>query len=416
MIARRIAILFIAVFISISAWAQISIGDFIGSAVNDPEVKTFDQQVVYLKGKPYRLSPLQKMEFRYQNREISPDMQRFGLRFNPANPWEVRNNNRYFQEYQSSLSLEKEMALKEALTERYYLIIDYLYYAGLKSLATESHKLISDQVSILEKQTASSFFDADEYVELKVEQTDKAVALEEIEFELLDLQQKIERVDAQAFQKTIDWKWDGVMSVDRIRSVVDSLMLEAVRSSYLAYQQQKIKLAKSEYDLEKSNISIGYLQTQFDKEDADENRTPINIALGVTIPIVNPNKGDMTKKKLDAIEAEFDLEEAQVETQADQTVGKMKLDQLIERHRALEVKVADFQKSDLGRTLSTLKGGDPLILVRFDQSLVKVKVLLLKMKRNILLSYIDYLASTDRLQQEPLINFFSPSLEQLSHP
>jgi hypothetical protein len=308
------------------------------------------------------------------------------------------------------------MALKEALVERYYLIIDYLYYAGLKSLATESHKLISDQVSILEKQTASSFFDADEYVELRVEQTDKAVALEEIEFELLDLQQKIERVDAKAFQNTISWKWDGVISVDRIRGVVDSLTRESVRSSFLEYQQQKIKLANSEYNLEKSNIGIGYLQTQFDKEDADENRTPINIALGVTIPIVNPNKGDMTKRKLEAIEAEFDLEEAKIETQADQAVGKMKLDQLIERHRALEVKVADFQKSDLGRTLSTLKGGDPLIIVRFDQSLVKVKVLLLKMKRNILLSYVDYLGSTDRLQQQPLINFFSPSLEQISNP
>src|SRR5262245_47681027 len=119
MITRSFIVYFL--LISLSGRAQVTVNDFIASALTDPEVKTFDQQVSYLKDKPFRLSPLQKMEFRYQNREISPDMQRFGLRFNPANPWEVRNNNRYFEDYQSSLSLEREIVLKEALVERYAL-------------------------------------------------------------------------------------------------------------------------------------------------------------------------------------------------------------------------------------------------------------------------------------------------------
>ena len=122
--------------------AQVTISDFIRSAEDDQEVKSVDAQINYLKSKPYRLSPLQKLEFRTQNRELLYSQQEYALRLNPANPWEMRSNNKYFEEYSSSLSIEKEVALKNALVDRYNLVILYLYYFELKSLAERNANLV----------------------------------------------------------------------------------------------------------------------------------------------------------------------------------------------------------------------------------------------------------------------------------
>ena len=42
---------------------QVTMSQFIGSAIEAPQVKTFTDQLSYLQTKPYRLSALQKLEF-----------------------------------------------------------------------------------------------------------------------------------------------------------------------------------------------------------------------------------------------------------------------------------------------------------------------------------------------------------------
>jgi hypothetical protein len=300
--------------------------------------------------------------------------------------------------------------------ERYYLVIDYVYHSGLRELVRERQQRIQEQLTILERQTSSSFFDPDEYVELKVDAVDASVELEEIDFERLVIRQQIERLTSKAFQHSSQWEWSSCISVDKVQQVLDSLSRESTRQTSLAYREQKIKLAESEYKLERANMNLGFLQTEFDQRRVEQNRTPVNLSLGITLPVTNPNKGDMAKRKLESIEAELDLEEARQETQVDQAMSKVKIEQLVRQYSGLETKIIELKQSNLASTLSTLKGGDPLILVRFQQSLIKLEALKLKINRNLLLSYIDYLAATDVLQQQPLINFISPSLETATQP
>lgn len=393
--------------------AQVTIGEFVKSANEDPEVKTFAEQSRYLEQRTYRLPFLQRLEFRTQNRELLRNQQEYALRITPSNPWEVRNNNRYFEAYRNSLGFEKEFLLKTALYDRYCKAISLLYLTELgnkKQLLIESK---ANQISILEKQMGSSFFDADQYVDLQLEKLDEEGELEEVQFLTTDERFSITRIYQSAFNKSINWKFEDVISAARIKSVTDSLSSIAIQSRLIAYQRQKIELADREYSLEKANLNVGFLQAEFDNRRVEQNRTPINISGGITIPIFNPNKGDMTKRKLEAIDATFDLEEAQAEDKIDKMILQERINFYYERYSRLQEKITALKKDDVPATLQTLKGGDPAVRLKFSESIVKLEIILAKIRRDMLYAYIDFLSTSDFLQQNPMRNFLSPNLEEL---
>jgi hypothetical protein len=171
---------------SVTLRAQITMQEFLRSAKSDHEVSSYEEQIHYLDEKTYRLSPLQKLEFRTRSNQLDPDRQDYGLRFTPANPWEIRSNNQYFQQYKSVLAYERDLALKEALIARYNLITGLLYFKEIKSLKEEAQRLVNVQITIMEKQRQSDFFNAEDYVELKLDQMDRAVEFEEANFDLLN--------------------------------------------------------------------------------------------------------------------------------------------------------------------------------------------------------------------------------------
>lgn len=410
---RRLFVVLMFLLVVIRSHAQLSIGEFVKSVLDDPEVRTFNEQISYLQSKPYKLSYLQRMEFRTQNRELDPGQQEYALRFTPSNPWEVRNNSRYFQQYQSSLLFENEFLLKETLANRYYQVIEIMYLAEILRSKQQIIKSKADQLSILEQQMGSSFFDADEYVDLRIERIDQETDLEEIQSMLSDERFKVVKQYQAGYSKAIDWNFEKTLSVERMKAVVDSLKNLNAASRIIAYQKQKISLAQSEYNLEKSNVNLGFVQTEFDHRRVEQNRTPVNISLGFTIPIVNPNKGDMTKKKLEEMDAKFDLEEAQSEDKIDKQISQDRLENLFARYATLQQKINEISKSDISTTLQTLKRGDPIVKVKFEESVVRLNAVLGKIKRDIFIAYIDFLATSDFLQQIPLTNYFSPSLQKL---
>jgi hypothetical protein len=400
---------------TIPATAQFSVNEFIGSALNEEKVKSLGDQAAFLAGKPYRLSPLQRLEFRSQTPELDVNLNQYAIRLTPANPWELRSNNRYFSALASSLATENEIVLKEALIERYRCVIEYAYYAQVQSLVTEHVRLLNAQIHVLEKQSGSSFFDADEYLDLQVDILDEQVGLEEVELEQMSFASQAEILAGAAIKDSLQWTFSQLIPIESAKKIVDSLTASSVQHLVQRYQQQKIDLAKSEYQLEKTNINLGYVQTEFDNRRYDQNRTPINFSFGLTIPLTNPNKGDMAKRKLDIIDAQHDMEREKKTNTFEDELLQQKISRIIFRCESLKNKIFDLDNSALANTLSTIKGGDPRVVLRFQENKVKLKMMLAKLQRDLFFTYVDYLAFSDFIQQRPLKNFLSSHLEVLEN-
>ena len=401
----------LALLASISTRAQVTMKEFLRSVKSDYEVSSYEAQISYLDAKTYRLSPLQRLEFRTRSNQLDPDRQDFGLRFTPANPWEIRSNNHYFQQYKSVLSFERDLALKDALIARYSLIIDVLYFREIKTMKEEAQRLVNAQVSIMEKQRQSDFFNAEDYVELKLGQMDRTVEFEEASFDLLNQFRKVEGTYPAASELTVDWKYEQVLSVERVGQVIDSLYGLQLTPVSLKYRESMIDLANQEYKLEKSNINVGFVQAQYEPYRVEQDRKPWNVSLGVTIPITNPNKGDMTKRKLEAIEAEHERDETKAEIKTLTISSREQLKSLMLRYQDIKQKVHALNVGALSSTLNAIRDENPMATIRFNENLLKLKSIEVKLRQSILTTYIEFLGHTDNIQQQPLVNFLSPRLE-----
>ena len=403
----------LALVASLPIRAQVTMQEFLRSVKTDYEVSSYEAQISYLDAKTYRLSPLQKLEFRTRSNQLDPDRQDYGIRFTPANPWEIRSNNHYFQQYRSVLSFERDLALKDALMVRYSLIIDLLYLREIKALKEEAQRLVNVQVSIMEKQRQSDFFNAEDYVELKLDHMDRSVEFEEANFDLLNQFRKIEGAYPGASGQTVDWNYDQILTVDRVGYIVDSLYGLQLTPVSLKYRESMIDLANQEYKLEKSNINVGFVQAQYEPYRVEQDRKPWNVSLGVTIPITNPNKGDMTKRKLEAIEAEHERDETKAEIKTLTISSREQLKSLMLRYQDIKEKIHSLNVGTLSSTLNAIRDENPMATIRFNENLLKLKAIEVKLRQSILTTYIEFLGHTDTIQQTPLINFLSPRLESL---
>lgn len=395
--------------------AQAGFGSFIRAANDAPAVSMFDLQVEYLNNRPYRLAPVQKLEFRTESNQLDPSRQEYALRVNPANPWELRQNNRYFKELKSSIELEKGIVLKEVLMERYILIIELVTYAGLRDLAQRKLELTQTSLSMLEKQQLSGYFDGEDYVDLKLEEMDKSVDVDEAAYEAENAIRKVSSIFPEAAGSAKTWNLTEVVSLEQIESLLDSLQTAMPEATSLSYYQKKIDLADREFKLERNNMNFGYLQAKYEDFRIAQGRKPWSLGLGLTIPVFNPNKGDMAKRKLESIESQQELKEATIEMDKDKIRLREQLRDLIASHRKIEEKINALNVSSLARTLNTMQKSNPIAGVRFQGNLIKLEELALKLKQNILITYTEWLASTDALQQVPLTNYLSRNLETLTN-
>jgi hypothetical protein len=392
---------------------QITVGEFINSAKEDYEVKTFEEQALYLDKKPYRLSPLKELEYRHRNSELLDTENRVGLRVTPANPWEMRANNQYYKNYSSGLALQKELALRDAISSRYFIILDFLYYSELKVLTSRSQKMLAEQLSILQAQSQSRFFDAKEFAKLKVEELNYEVEFEEFDFEISNQVHRMERLYPKMHGRKIEWSLGDFISVEQVKTVVDSMVRASVKSTLLAYEQQKILTAQSQYKVEKYNWNVGFIQGMYDQGKAVESSVPFVLSFGITIPVTNPNKPDITRRKLQVIEAENDLKESNQESDRDKVILQDKLASTIEQYISLKQKIETLQNSGLAQRLSTIEGGDPLVYVQVNERIARLETLLVKIKHQVYLTYVEYLGFTDRIQNQPLVNYLSPVLDSI---
>lgn len=395
--------LFWFLFIPVILRAQVSMDDFLWSAFNTPSVQAFDNQDDFLAKNPYRLAPVRAMEFRTESNQLDPERQDYALRLKVANPWEVKRNNHYFQVYREVLQLDRQRELKKVLETHYEAIINWAYLNEEKKIMQEEQDLAQTLIKILEAQRFSDFFDAKDYTELKIDQIEQVMALEAFYFEQDAQRSKIESLYPEAQNQTIRWSFGELISIDEILETLESKQRDT-KFTEVVFRQKQVELAQSEWALEKSNINIGFLQAQYQQYRIEQDRSPWSIGLGINIPIFNPNKGNMTKRKLELMEAEGELSKELNEQKSGLLLKKNKAHKLALRYYALQNQLTSLSVDSLASNLQRIEGSNPITTVKLKRSLIKSKRIAMLLRKEIYLAFIEYLAYAEKLQQQPFKN------------
>ncbi|AMQ57121.1 hypothetical protein [Algoriphagus sanaruensis] len=388
----------------IASFGQVSMEEFLESAFESIQIRQIDQQKGFLESGSYKMAPIRGLEFRTESNQLDPQRQDFALRISPANPWEINRNNAYFEKYQEVIDLGQIRQIKKLIQLRYDLIIDWVYLQDRKSLKDEEIKTIRLLIEILEAQRNSSFFDPENYAELKIDLIEKQAELQDLMLEEDVLMQRIVSFLPDAQSKNLDWNLDDLVSIERISNWIETHKAQ-IESEEVTYHRKLVELSKAEWELEKSNLNIGFLQAQYQQFRLAQDRKPWNIGLGIRLPIFNPNKGKMAEKKLDIFEAEGNLTQVQNEHVAEVELVKSKLVGLCENYFSIQNQLEDLDLISIEKNLNTLSSNNPAVNLRFQRNLLKSKNILARHQRDIYAAFIEYLSLTDALQQRPIVNY-----------
>ena len=388
----------------IASFGQVSMEEFLESAFESIQIRQIDKQKGFLESGSYKMAPIRGLEFRTESNQLDPQRQDFALRISPANPWEINRNNAYFEKYQEVIDLGQIRQIKKLIQLRYDLIIDWVYLQDRKSLKDEEIKTIRSLIEILEAQRNSSFFDPENYAELKIDLIEKQAELKDLMLEEDVLKQRIVSFFPDAQSKNLDWNLDDLVSIERISNWIETHQAQ-IESEEVTYHRKLVELSKAEWELEKSNLNIGFLQAQYQQFRLAQDRKPWNIGMGIRLPIFNPNKGKMAEKKLDIFEAEGNLTQVQNEHVAEVELVKSKLVGLCENYFSIQNQLEDLDLISIEKNLNSLSANNPAVNLRFQRNLLKSKNILARHQRDIYAAFIEYLSLTDALQQRPIVNY-----------
>jgi hypothetical protein len=335
--------------------------------------------------------------------DASLSLNDFRLRISPTNPAQVKANKAYHDKHLQSISTDYEVALNEALVNRYEMIIDYHHLSQIQQLIKAE---ISIRNEVMKQLPTSGIqnFDTNDLINLQSDQTDLLIKENEAELEL----------EAMGFYMRLDmpqhtdlsWSPDLIADIAQVAAVIEA-QLEAEERNNIHVQEAAEELALKEqlFNIEKaeSRSKIGYIQGNYDFEKGNELNEHLGFQVGLRIPIVNTDKPKLNRERVDLIEEKKEYEATKSVINRQNQLLDMSLRHLLDRYRLLTDRISQAQSiSPSENNLNGLLTG--LKLAKYQHSLMERKI---DLEKKILEQYIKYLDVKGALIQRPLINHLS---------
>lgn len=164
-----------------------------------------------------------------------------------------------------------------------------------------------------------------------------------------------------------------------------------------------------EVSLAESRKNIGYLQGNLDTDRGTTFQDGLGIQLGLRVPLVNPEKADINRDRVDLIEARDEAEATKLMLERQSGWLQLQLTALLNRIRLLEERLL---------VLSHSVKTDPALTdvewwVKRTQYETELRAELLQTERELMDMYIECLDQDGALVQQPLINHLSANRQPI---
>jgi len=395
---KKLASLAFLVF-SMSAYCQeeITLNRYLKSSVSDKEITNIQEKMASLTYKDFRSPWLREVEFRGRSNDFNVSMEDFRVRLAPLNPAEVKANKVYFGILKDLNSLEYQAKLSAVLTSRYLDLIDHHYITqNIDLLKAEKEVFETTLETILKQRSSTADFVKVDRAILQVD-----LLLQEMNSQKTGLDLSLSTESGMTGE--LNWSIVEIIEAAEINAMVRESA--GVVNINLDLEEKKLALESQRYQIRKKEAfrNIGYIQAEYDIDRGNDFNRHAGYQIGFQIPIVNPDKPDLARRKLDLLDDQNDLavEKEEVAMESQQLRIKIKnSSEQIELLEAKLTKVNDLVNERSASITIDVKGWLELLEYRFY-----IQSRLLQEKRKLLSYYITYLGNEGSLVDNPLRNY-----------
>ena len=403
--------LLFALLTTSGAGQSLSVKQYFKSALEDGYYKSFDQQDLLLQNQQgYSLPWINKVQVLYQDNQFNNYQTRYALRFYPGNPLQIQSNKRYFQGYKVLKSLEQKLVLKEILKDRYELVINYWMADELVNLTTQQKALRENIGRTMEQMVGSSNFDPDQFLTAQLD-----ILAKETDWHELSLERDValSRILVNGNETKFELNQSALINVDQINQTIQSLT-NSNRTEY-SFLKQRAEVSDLKMKLEKSNFDLGYIQGVYGSDRQLDGQNTVGLSFGVAIPIINPNKEDITREKLTTIERQGKLEQFQQQENAKIQHAATNLQLHLLHYQKVDSLISSIKEKQINAITGRSNNYNPIIELKYQEKIIQLDILKLKIKKQILLQYVSFLDASDKLHERPLLNYLSRTLEAIEN-
>ncbi|KPA11844.1 conserved hypothetical protein, secreted [Candidatus Magnetomorum sp. HK-1] len=404
-------------FYFITCHAEITINDYLATAFKDEALVYQTEKIAFLKNSSSNTPYINEVELRMQIDEFEDSKHKYTVRMN-MNGWGEHSQGK--KVYEASLKYnetERAILLNDSLKDRYIDIIGYNYLEMLMVLKDSLMHVYTDRVEVLKKSVGTLQFDAVELIDTERELLDLQLDMVNIKNEKVVIEEKIklffstENEDILIIKDMID-----IYSIqDKIIKLKGSFEQKNV---HIQHGQYNFEMADAKYKLEQAENKtyLSFLEASYDMDQKEKFEKAFTFEFGVTIPIVNPNRLDINRRKLNSLKAKSNWMNVKKNIQMNFYALSRKIKRLITQYDIISMQKKKSRTEETFDIFRQMDGANPLILLKLKESMLKNEITLLKIQHQIYETYIKLLDCSGELSSTPLINYLSKNSESLSVP
>ena len=386
--------------------AQVSLNEFLAGSFDATQLESLKEQRRFVEENGFKSPVLREVEFRMRSNRFENGLTDYRLRFSPINPWEKAANKKYRNAVEEELDVESKFTLNEIFRVRYQLAIRYLNYLELKRIEENNITFYTSLLALVRSQPRR--FDVRGVIDL-----DKALLRSELQ--LKDLEAEIELMNRSLLgngspSSGLLISRDSLVKLDEISTWEQAMGVSAILNSNLELELSQKERATDEADqkIEETQAfsNLGYLQAEY---RVDENRNfgeNIGMQLAVLLPVTNPDKPDLERRRLNLLKDLYELEEDKEELTSVIIGTQISLKKALAQHALVFeklVKYDDFKADELGAN------NDIKVTIELQEMRSFLYAEEISLYCDALNLYIDQLANSGSLVSTPYMNYLSAS-------
>ncbi|MCK5280896.1 MAG: hypothetical protein KAK04_20225, partial [Cyclobacteriaceae bacterium] len=221
--------------------------------------------------------------------------------------------------------------------------------------------------------------------------------------------------DVYEFEGKIDWKDQEVIEVQDILNLFAEFKDHpSDQHIYLTKIDQRNMLAAERFNIEKSESlrNIGYFQAEYDTDRGNEPSDHFGYQIGIRIPIVNPDKPDLNRRKLALMDDEAILEEKKDDHQREMELTVLRMDHFTRQYEEINIKLTSMSNQNFFSLQSPDKSIKISDLIKMNEFYIDLLVKKNQVQKRIFESYLEYLDLNGKLSETPLRNYLSKDLTE----
>ena len=393
--------------------AQFRMEEFLGTARQDVSLSPTQSKIDFLKENNFNGPWISRVEFRTRSNDANFSQEDFRFRLTPGNPAELKAYKRYYDKQVTLLNTEYKDVLNTALKDRYAMAIDHMFETFRKA-NLESRLSVNKQIiEMINSGTGVYSLDISDLIDAQSDELNMGLAIQNSEIRLHELEYVIK--DHYSFSGDIRWSEVELMEVTDILNLFNEFKNSATGQHInLVKLEQRNQLATERFNIEKSETlrNIGYFQAEYDTDRGNEPSGHFGYQIGIRIPIVNPDKPDLNRRKLETMDHDALLTERQEEYRRKMELSVLRMDSYANQWRDITENLELMRTQNLLNFQSMDKSveiNDLLKINEFHMELLDKKNTI---EKKIFDNYLEYLDLCGLLAETPLRNFLAKDLPE----